>query len=163
MPGNLAHRAWEGCKIPIACTVDPLMQSPFHSLCSNLTWVIVAAASKAKNSPYFTSFLTCAGIHPGRVEPSSLMEMAAWRVEAPQARRSCAILLEIFALSFLHHAQPKTGGLGWDFRSSLSVHVFSWPPACFRHTWDSEGKSKFLNSSLLGRLVVLQIQWSYLG
>ncbi len=82
------------------------------------------------------AILTCAcfGIHKGRVEPASLIQLTISRTEALQARQSCASSLETFTQSFLDHAWPTTRGPQSCFRSPSIVvaHVFSWPPACLR-------------------------------
>ncbi len=74
---------------------------------------------------------TCGGVHPGRAELASSMESTASRIQAPEARRSCASSLGIFTQPLLHRTQPKLRGS----RSSLSivVHVFCWPPARLGH------------------------------
>ncbi len=54
---------------------------------------------------------SCVGIHPGRVESASPIELTTFRAEdALQARRSCASSLEAFTQSFLLRAWPKTRG-----------------------------------------------------
>ncbi len=52
--------------------------------------------------------VTCGGIHPGRVEPASCMELTTSWIVASQARRSCASSLVMLAQSFLHHG-PESG------------------------------------------------------
>ncbi len=71
---------------------------------------------------------TCVGIHPGRVEPASPIDLITSRTEALQTRQSCASSLETFTQSFLHRAWPKTGGPEKGSGSVLIVfaHVFSW-------------------------------------
>ncbi len=56
--------------------------------------------------------LTCTldGVHQGRVELASPIELTTTRIEVPQARRSCSRSLKIFIQSFLHRAQPKNRG-----------------------------------------------------
>ncbi len=54
---------------------------------------------------------TCIGIHPGRVEPSSPIELTTPRTEALQARRSCARSLETAT-------QPKTRDPERDLKAS---------------------------------------------
>ncbi len=78
---------------------------------------------------------TCVGIHPGRVEPASPIELTTSRTEALQARRSCASSPETFTQSFLHRAWPKTSGPERGLRSALIVvaHIFSWPPVRLHH------------------------------
>ncbi len=39
---------------------------------------------------------TCGGVHPGQVKPGSPIELTTSRVEALQARQSCASPLEFF-------------------------------------------------------------------
>ncbi len=69
---------------------------------------------------------TCVGIHPGRVEPASPIALTTSRMEALQARRSCASSLDTFTQSFLHRAWPKTRVPDIGSRSALIVvaHVF---------------------------------------
>ncbi len=43
---------------------------------------------------------TFAGIHPGRIEPAAPIELTASRINAFQARRSCASSQETFTQSF---------------------------------------------------------------
>ncbi len=44
----------------------------------------------------------CGGNHPGWVEPASTTELTTFRIEALQARWSCASSLQTFTESFLH-------------------------------------------------------------
>ncbi len=94
------------------------------------------------------STFTCVGIHPGRVEPTSPIELITSRTEALQARRFCASSLETFTQSFLHRVWLKTRGPKRGSRSALTVvsHVFSWPFLA------GVGRSRSLISSLSGRL-----------
>ncbi len=105
--------------------------------------------------------LTCAcvSIHLGRVEPASLIALTTSRMEALQARRSCASSLDTFTQSFLHRAWPKTRG---PESGSRSAHVFSWRPARLRHVRGSVGRRRSLISSPSGRLVACPNQRSLL-
>ncbi len=60
----------------------------------------------------FTCICTCGGIHQGRVEPTSLIELTTSWIDALNNRRSCTSSLETFAQSFLHRALPKRSGEG---------------------------------------------------
>ncbi len=97
---------------------------------------------------------TCVGIHPGRVEPASSIELTTSRTETLQARQSCASSLDTFTQSFLHRAWPKTRDPGSSSRSALIVvaHVFSLPPARLRHVRGGVGRRRSLISSPSGRL-----------
>ncbi len=97
---------------------------------------------------------TCVGIHPGRVEPASPIELTTPRMEALQARRSCASSLKTFTQSCLHRAWPKNRGPERDTRSALIVivHVFSWPPVHLRHLRSGVGRRIALIRSPSGRL-----------
>ncbi len=89
---------------------------------------------------------TCVGIHPGRVEPASPVELTASRTEALQARRSCPSSIETFTQHFLLRAWLTTCGPERGSRPALIVvvHVFRWPPCV--------GKRGSLISSPPGRL-----------
>ncbi len=63
-----------------------------------------------KNEIVYLLTCTCVGIHPGWVDPASLIELITSRTEALWARRPCASSLETFTQSFLHLAWPKTRG-----------------------------------------------------
>ncbi len=86
------------------------------------------------------------------------------RMEALQARRSCASSLETFTQSFLHRAWSKTRGPESCSRSALSVvaHVFSWTPARLRHVRGGVGRRRSLISSPSGRLGACPNQQSLL-
>ncbi len=103
---------------------------------------------------YFFYLLTCVGIHPGRVEPASPIELATSRTEALQPRWSCASSLKTFTQFFLHRAWLKTRGRESDSRTALIViaHVFSWPPGRLRHVRGGVGRSRSLISSPSTRL-----------
>ncbi len=49
---------------------------------------------------------TCGGVHPVLVEPVSPIEFTTCRIDAPQARRSCAGSFETFTRSLPNLAQP---------------------------------------------------------
>ncbi len=110
--------------------------------------------------------LTCTnvGIHPGRVEPASPIALTTSRMEALQARRSCASSLDTFTQSFLHRAWPKTRGpkIGSMSAFIVEAHVFSWPLARLRHVRGGVGWRRSLISSPLGRLVAWPNQRSLL-
>ncbi len=95
---------------------------------------------------YLLSF-TCVGIHPGRVEPASLIQLITFRAEALHARRSCASSLETHkeAKSFLHLMGLKTHDPEMGSRSALIVfsHVVCWPPAHRRHVSFGAGRKVF--------------------
>ncbi len=117
--------------------------------------------------PPLASYLltcTCAGIHPGRIEPASPTALTTSRTEALQARRSCASSLDTFTQSFLYRAWPKTRGPEIGSRSALIVvaHVFSWSQARLRHVRGGVGRRRSLISSLSGRLAACPIQRSLL-
>ncbi len=114
--------------------------------------------------PQYLITYTCVGIHPGRVEPVSPIALTTSRVNALQARRSCASSLDTFTLSFLHRAWPKTRGPESGSRSALIVvaHVFSWPPARLRHMRGGVGRRISLISSPSGRLAACPNQRSLL-
>ncbi len=97
-----------------------------------------------------TCTCTCVGIHPGRVEPASPIALTTSRMQAFQARWSCASSLDTFTQSFLHRAWLKTRGPESCSRSALIViaHVFSWLPARLR---GGVRRRRSLISSLLGR------------
>ncbi len=97
---------------------------------------------------------SCVGIHPGRVEPASPIELAMSRTEVRQARLPCASSLETFTQFFLHHAWPKTRGPESGSRSDSIVvaHVFSWPPVPLRHVRGGVGRRGSLISSPSERL-----------
>ncbi len=94
---------------------------------------------------YFTC--TCIGIHPGRVGPTSSIELTMSRTD--QAWRFCASSLDTFTQSFLHRAWLKTRGPEIGFRTA---HVFSWPPARLRHVRGGVGRRRSSISSLSGHL-----------
>ncbi len=81
------------------------------------------------------STCTCVGIHSGRAESASAIELTTSRAEALQARRSCASSLETFTQSFLHRAWLKTRGPERGSKSALIVvaYIFSWPPFRLHH------------------------------
>ncbi len=96
----------------------------------------------------------------GRVEPTMS------RIETPQAGRSYASSLEIFAQSFLHRAQPKARNPERErgSRPSLSVvaHAVSLPQAPFRHERAGGDQRRCLISSPSGRFVAWSNQRSLL-
>ncbi len=98
--------------------------------------------------PSYLLTFTCVGIHSGRVEPASPVELTTSRTEALQARRSCASSLDTFAQSFLHRALPKTRGPKSGSKSALIVvvHVFSWPPARLHHVRGGVGRRSLISS-----------------
>ncbi len=111
------------------------------------------AISRYAPLTYFTC--TCIGIHPGRVGPASPNVLTMSRVEALQARRSCASSLDTSTQSFLHRAWPKVRDPEVGSRSALIVvaHISSWPPARLRHVRGGVGRRRSLFSSPSGRLV----------
>ncbi len=88
----------------------------------------------------------CVGIHLGRVEQASPIELTTPRTEALQARWSCASSLETFTQSFLHRAWPRTRG----------PEIFSWPPVRLRTVRGGVGLDCFTvwtSCSMTGTLV----------
>ncbi len=108
----------------------------------------------AKVASLYLIYLYTCRHSPGWVQSASSVELPTSRMEALQARWTCTSSLETFTNSFFHPAHPKTQSPHGGFRLSLTVadHVFSWPPAHFRHERSSAGKMRSLISSPSGRL-----------
>ncbi len=119
--------------------------------CLHLRVLLVAYLCQKTRSSLVPT-CTCVGFHPRRVEPAPPIELTTSRKEAPQARRSCASLLDTFTQFCLHRAWPKTRGSERGSRSALTVvaHVFSWPPARLRHVRGGVRRRRSLVSSPSG-------------
>ncbi len=146
---DLLTYLWVEPASPIEFSASLIEATQAHRSCANLPDV-------AEDLWYIENLLTCTcvGIHSGRVEPASPIELTTSRVEALQARRSCVSSRKIFTQSFLHRVWPKTHGPEIGSRSALIVvaHVFSWPPARLRNVRGGVGRRRSLISSQSGRL-----------
>ncbi len=123
----------EACKTTMACNNQCMTLDPCHKT-ARLYW---------------NPTCPCVGIHLGRVEPVSPIDLTTLRTEAAQARRSCASAQETFTQPFLHRVQPKICGPERGSRPALVVvaHIFSGPPVSLRHVRGGAGRSRSLPSS----------------
>ncbi len=97
------------------------------------------------NRKWCTLRRTCDGIHQGRIESASPIELTTSRTEALQAPTALCELTRDFHLIISQSCIAK------DSRSEevllgptspLIVHVFSWPPVRLRHVRGGWGRSR---------------------
>ncbi len=99
--------------------------------------------SRAKNMLTFTRV----GIHPGRLETTSSIELTTSRMEAPQPVRTHTVTYELTrdfrpgrpaSWVIVTHGQVR----GCRPVLILVANAFSWPPVRLRHPRGDMGKSK---------------------